>query len=293
MRKIALIGPKAVGKSLIAQRLSEKYPNHFLFSSDELENFCMLMLRGEFASVEHLKRCVIEEYAEEAKDFEKEGKTHLIKYNQAHIDKYLKMVDFFEANMQIGNLLKIMNDTCEILQKNRRLTLNQQLFILQYQKIKLIEEALKDLKTPILCDFGADVGCVIDLYKSEQLRVSEALEKPFSSLKNAQKRLFDKFGAVVYLEPGVDYKEKIDPRSGDELNKIYMKSPESYISFANFMVAMNGTFYNQKDEIFKDDRLVDFEVIRRKEALADKGNLDSIRDEIFIGIEGLGKMNAK
>ena len=85
---------------------------------------------------------------------------------------------------------------------------------------------------------------------------------------------------MVYLEPGIDYKEKVDPRSGDNHNKIYSASLKSYMSFAELVVAMNGTFYDHKNDVFRNDNDFDPEIVIKKEKLMDVANLENICDQI-------------
>lgn len=288
-KSIVLIGPKSVGKSLITKRLAERLKDYVIFSSDELENLCALIDMGNFKNAEEIKKEYIDEFRRNYKK-QKYDTEELKSRSEKHLEESLQLIDFFFDNFDLKKLVQMMNETRKILCARPNLTEKQMLYLLQYRKIKLLEEALSQIDKPLLCDFGADIGAVIGLYGVEQLRITEALNKPFKNIEKTQKKFFERFASVVYLEPGIDYDQKVDPRWNDRHNKLYTANRESYVAFANFMVSMNGTFYELGNEVFKNDSMIDFRSIIEKEKLMDKANLDSICDQIEKGINDLREL---
>lgn len=278
---VVLLGPKAVGKSLIASKLASRFEGYDIFSSDKLENYAMLFYQGNFRSVDEVKSVVKDEFSDKRALKKYSGDPEeIVKRNQEYLKDYLDSLDFYSKIVDFKKLRQIVNETINILSKNTNFSLRQQLFVMQYQKIKMLEAALENIEGKLIFDFGADIGSVIDLSDRERKMISSVYNKPFNSISKQQEKLFGRFGMVIYLEPGIDYKEKVDPRSNDLHNKIYSENKNSYVSFSDLVVTMNGTFNDPANEVFKNDNDFDAGAFSKKQKLLNKGNIDNICDLI-------------
>lgn len=283
---ILLIGPKAVGKSLIADKLSLKQDSMPIFSSDKLENYAMMFTEGDFRNVDEIIEVVKSSFSnEKALKKYKGNPEQIIKQNEKYVSDYINSLKFYATVVDFRKLRTIIYQTMSLLRNNGQLSLRQMLSVMQYQKIQMLEYFFENLQTPVVADFGADVGAVIELLPKEKSQIERMYGIKFSKIENAQKQFFKKFRNVVYLSPGIDYKEKIDPRSNDEHNKIYCENKDSYVAFAKLEESMNGTFFDIKNSVFKNDNDYDYEVLFKKNSLMDKSNIENICDQILSEIE--------
>ena len=286
---LVLIGPKAVGKSLIAEKLSNKN-NIRVFSSDVLEYFSMFFLSGEIVSLLDLKADILDEFSEENFRSKHEScSDEMIERNRNFVVEYLKKIDYYDRVVDFVKMRNIVLKSMQILRSNPNFSLRQQLFVLQQQKILMLSEAIKRLSENVILDLGADIGSVISLTPKEQRVMTQIFGKSYHQLLKEQKMFFKQFDSVVYLAPGVDYKEKVDARSNDQYNKIYTENKDSFISYANLMVSMNGIFVDPSNEIFKQEKDADAEVWLKKNMLMDKSNVDNICYQIEEGLVALNQ----
>jgi len=187
---IALVGPKAVGKSLIAAKLASHFEDYDIFSSDKLENYAMLFYQGNFHSVNEIKSVVKNEFSDERALKKYSGDPEeIVKHNQEYLKNYLDSLDFYSNLVDFKKLRQIVYETINILRKNTNFSLRQQLFVMQYQKIRMIEAALENFDGKLIFDFGADIGSVIDLSDRERKMISSVYNKPFSAINKQQEKL--------------------------------------------------------------------------------------------------------
>ena len=288
---IALIGPKAVGKSLIASKLSENMGDISIFSSDTFDNFIMAILQGGFRNVSEFRNLVISEYSEEKLKRKYPGiDKETLRHNKNYLENYLKSIEIIEKYADLLKSKQIYYQTIKLLETNKPLSLKQMLFILQYQKILILTNIIKKIDQPIILDFGADLGAIISLNDKEKDKLSQIYQKPFHELMSAQKQMFENCGIIAYLSPGKDYIEKSDARISDDHNKIYRESEDSYSQYANIEMTMNGMFYDPSNYIFRSDKEFQPGIATKKNKLMNKGNVDNICDILLENIEELKQM---
>lgn len=72
----------------------------------------------------------------------------------------------------------------KIITSNPQLNLRQISFILQQQKMRLVKCVLDSIDDPVLCDFGADMGAIINLDEDERYDVCKTLNDNIFNLIN-------------------------------------------------------------------------------------------------------------
>ena len=282
---VVLLGPKAVGKTLVASKLASKFDGYSIFSSDKLENFAMIFTRGNFRSLDEIKSAVEKEFSDENALKKYSGDPdEIVRKNREYVKEYMDSIDYYSQRVDFRKMRQIVYETTKIM-SSHEFSVKQLLFIMQYQKFKMVKEALSNIKEPLICDFGADMGALLELSKNECKELSIVFNKPFQELRKEQNDFFDMFETVVYLQPGIDYKEKVDPRSSDEHNKLYSENINSYLSFADIVVTMNGTFNDPGNLIFMNDNDFDSGAFAKKESLMNKSNVENICELIASEVE--------
>lgn len=132
-KSIILIGPKATGKSTITSKFEEAHPDYLCFSSDLLINMMIFRIAGK-------EQDLVSDpgYAK-------------------NLEKYTSLFKFAELDDMLLELGKYAN--------NENLNPKVRQALVQFWKVRLVEDAIYDLKVkqPIFVDASADIGAAFDL----------------------------------------------------------------------------------------------------------------------------------
>lgn len=211
---IAIIGPKQVGKTFVAEELKkqENTPN-FVLSSDLLTNLIVYELSGRWRDI--VVGSEIEQIA----------------------SVYKSKFKFSELSPLVENMAK-----CH---QHPRLNEKSKKVAISYWKARLLEDATDMLKEPYILDAGADVGAVINLSSDEALEVSQCFYLPYDFIKDRMSSFLNSFGVVSYMKPGKEY-HLLDGRAQDAENAIYLESGMSYTPYANHTIDCKKLYETQK-----------------------------------------------
>lgn len=209
---IVLIGPKAVGKSLIASKLSSGNIANVI-SSDLLTNLIAISLSGGYETT--LSGPLKEEY-----------------------EYYSKIFNFKELSPYVLNLAKLKQDE-SLSEKPKKLAM-------QYWKIRLLEEAITKLKGPVILDLGADVGAVYSLSEEEKKELEKNLFLYEDFISSRQLDFLKQFKNIYFIKPSKEYFSSTNDRITNSDNVIYLQNPKSYTSFASKEISTDGLFSKEK-----------------------------------------------
>ena len=211
-KSIILIGPKATGKSTVTSKFEEAHPDYLCFSTDLLIN--MMIFR--IAKREH-DLVSDPNYAK-------------------NLEKYTSLFKFAELDDMLLELGKYAND--------ERLSPKVKQALVQFWKVRIIEDAIYDLKTkqPIFVDASADVGAVFDLNEAEEQELYKQISMPTSIVLGRTQKLLDQFGHIAYLEPGSTYHLNKQERASDKANTLFISNPESYKKYATTTLSADDLF---------------------------------------------------
>lgn len=208
---IALIGPKQVGKTFVAEKLAEeKNTPNFVLSSDLLTNLVVFDMAGKWHDLV------------ETTELAEVGKLYKSTFN------------FHELRPIVETLAKC--------QQAKNLSQKAKKVAMSYWKARLLEDATDIMKTPYILDAGADIGAVIELSNYEENLLAEFFYMPYDFIETRMPSFLKKFGSRIYLEPGETYKS-LDGRCNDIENKIFLESGKSYKPYATTIINCD-TLYN-------------------------------------------------
>lgn len=201
---IAIIGPKQIGKTFVAEELKkqENTPN-FVLSSDLLTNLIVYELSGRWRDI--VVGSEIEQIASE----------------------YKSKFKFSELSPLVENMAKCHQHP-NLNEKSKKVAIS-------YWKARLLEDATDMLKEPYILDAGADVGAVINLSSDEALEVSQCFYLPYDFIKDRMSSFLTSFGVVSYMKPGEKY-SLLEGRAQDAENAVYLESGISYSPYANHTI---------------------------------------------------------
>lgn len=227
-KSIILIGPKGVGKSLIAERLQNMLKSNnqdfFLLKLDVIRDLCKKLYdpQSKLAPQEIIK--LDKEYIELNNLFNLESSTF-----KNIISRFYQIFNYQEDP---NSLFKLSNNG--LIAFDNLISLN------------ILEACLNKIDKPLIIDAGGNIGPIIDnVPSSDKFLVLELKDG------DKQKRLLTKFGNVVYLAPGEDYEKSSLSSINDEANKAYRKNPNSYKSFANIIIEVSNLFSDNTGFAFK------------------------------------------
>jgi len=210
-----LIGPKAVGKSLLTSKFEEQHPEAYVLNADLLINMIAHKLNGSMDLLESDK-----EFAEK-------------------VAKYKKDFD-------INNLSSYVYEMAKIMQYPNISDTSRQV-ILQFWKTRLLESALYKINQPVFVDASADFGACFNLSKEDQEEVKSFLYMHADTILSRHKSFLDQFGTIAHLKPGPTYHESKEERSHDTANMLFLSNPDSYSKFANITISAKDLFVPQHD----------------------------------------------
>lgn len=257
-KSIILIGPKGVGKSLIAERLQNMLKSNnqdfFLLRLDVIRDLCKKLYdpQSKLTTQEIIK--LDKEYIELNNLFNLESSTF-----KNIISRFYQ---FFNYQEDPNSLFKLSNNG--LIAFDNLISLN------------ILEACLNKINKPLIIDAGGNIGPIIDnVPSSDKFLVLELKDE------DKQKRLLTKFGNVVYLAPGEDYEKSSLSSINDEANKAYRKNPNSYKSFANIIIEISNLFSDNTGAAFKTRDADDTQAQSERFKLLNNDAVDKICKQII------------
>ena len=257
-KSIILIGPKGVGKSLIAERLQNMLKSNnqdfFLLRLDVIRDLCKKLYdpQSKLTSQEIIK--LDKEYIELNNLFNLESSTF-----KNIISRFYQIFNYQEDP---NSLFKLSNNG--LIAFDNLISLN------------ILEACLNKIDKPLIIDAGGNIGPIIDnVPSSDKFLVLELKDE------DKQKRLLTKFGNVVYLAPGEDYEKGSLSSINDEANKAYRKNPNSYKSFANIIIEISNLFSDNTGAAFKTRDADDAQAQSERFKLLNNDAVDKICKQII------------
>lgn len=257
-KSIILIGPKGVGKSLIAERLQNMLKSNnqdfFLLRLDVIRDLCKKLYdpQSKLTTQEIIK--LDKEYIELNNLFNLESSTF-----KNIISRFYQIFNYQEDP---NSLFKLSNNG--LIAFDNLISLN------------ILEACLNKIDKPLIIDAGGNIGPIIDnVPSSDKFLVLELKDE------DKQKRLLTKFGNVVYLAPGEDYEKGSLSSINDEANKAYRKNPNSYKSFANIIIEISNLFSDNTGAAFKTRDADDAQAQSERFKLLNNDAVDKICKQII------------
>lgn len=257
-KSIILIGPKGVGKSLIAERLQNMLKSNnqdfFLLRLDVIRDLCKKLYdpQSKLTTQEIIK--LDKEYIELNNLFNLESSTF-----KNIISRFYQIFNYQEDP---NSLFKLSNNG--LIAFDNLISLN------------ILEACLNKINKPLIIDAGGNIGPIIDnVPSSDKFLVLELKDE------DKQKRLLTKFGNVVYLAPGEDYEKGSLSSINDEANKAYRKNPNSYKSFANIIIEISNLFSDNTGAAFKTRDADDAQAQSERFKLLNNDEVDKICKQII------------
>ena len=257
-KSIILIGPKGVGKSLIAERLQNMLKSNnqdfFLLRLDVIRDLCKKLYdpQSKLTTQEIIK--LDKEYIELNNLFNLESSTF-----KNIISRFYQIFNYQEDPI---SLFKLSNNG--LIAFDNLISLN------------ILEACLNKINKPLIIDAGGNIGPIIDnVPSSDKFLVLELKDE------DKQKRLLTKFGNVVYLAPGEDYEKGSLSSINDEANKAYRKNPNSYKSFANIIIEISNLFLDNTGAAFKTRDADDAQAQSERFKLLNNDAVDKICKQII------------
>lgn len=257
-KSIILIGPKGVGKSLIAERLQNMLKSNnqdfFLLRLDVIRDLCKKLYdpQSKLTTQEIIK--LDKEYIELNNLFNLESSTF-----KNIISRFYQIFNYQEDP---NSLFKLSNNG--LIAFDNLISLN------------ILEACLNKIDKPLIIDAGGNIGPIIDnVPSSDKFLVLELKDE------DKQKRLLTKFGNVVYLAPGEDYEKSSLSSINDEANKAYRKNPNSYKSFANIIIEVSNLFSDNTGAAFKTRDADDAQAQSERFKLLNNDAVDKICKQII------------
>lgn len=257
-KSIILIGPKGVGKSLIAERLQNMLKSNnqdfFLLRLDVIRDLCKKLYdpQSKLTTQEIIK--LDKEYIELNNLFNLESSTF-----KNIISRFYQIFNYQEDP---NSLFKLSNNG--LIAFDNLISLN------------ILEACLNKINKPLIIDAGGNIGPIIDnVPSSDKFLVLELKDE------DKQKRLLTNFGNVVYLAPGEDYEKGSLSSINDEANKAYRKNPNSYKSFANIIIEISNLFSDNTGAAFKTRDADDAQAQSERFKLLNNDAVDKICKQII------------
>lgn len=291
-KSIILIGPKGVGKSLIAEKLKERLKQNekqdfFLLKLDLIRELCKECYENPNifnTDPKELERKILQSELSSV-DPKLPNYEEIKKIKEKEISEYVD--EIFELNQIFGfssfsfsRAVSRFKQVCDF-QEDRPVLSDEGLVAFDnLTSLEILDACMKKIDRPLLIDAGGSVGAIID----------GVLDKDKSfvfELKNEyrQKQILSKIGNVVYLIPGADYDSSALTSVSDSANIMYRKNPNSYRAFANITVDTSNLFFDRTSSVFTKRDASDIDARNKRLELLNNEVVDKICNEIVAGVK--------
>ncbi len=259
-KNIILLGPKAVGKTLISNALKTKlselgFDDYEILNLDEFFNFCKDSLENNlFLSSTENKNLLNKELSKidtTRADYEEIVNFHKLDFYE-WIEKKYRWNEIFSFP-DFNDILLSYEQIMSIQQLSKHFDTNTIIYFNQLIYLLVLKKCLEKTDIPLIIDAGANIGC--DINFTPEFRSN--LENLFSSfnkdgnLDNFQNDVLSLIGTKVCLLPGQDYSITSCIDINDEINQIYLENLESYKRNSDISVIAQNLFTDNTGDEFK------------------------------------------
>ena len=283
-KSIILIGPACVGKSLIADALSEKtgykrvcLDDIYQMASDEYE----FKLDPNSSNEKYKKKKIKELHKNRG------YKNNLL--DQDHIEEETRLVeDYLNEYKKYCEMFGKLSDFEQIIANGFWGYVGNDLegiYVRNEIALKTLSKIVGQTEEPLIIDVPAWFGWKIsdeDIKNNKTFKAKKLQKDVLNMQKEMQNAL--KLTNSVFLYPGLDYHAR-NAMYDDKLNNIILGSLDNYGDCANIMIDISGLFNDKYNECFSTRRWFDSHESLEKEKRKNKGNIANICDEIMIKVE--------
>lgn len=287
---ITLIGPSSVGKSFLSTELSKKL-NMPHICIDDLIVIIRSEKCGDIAPIESKKKQFINRCIEDIRnDHELSKLLKDKKYAQKEIQLVHDFIGLYNHYLKLFGSLKPFYESVEKYDVMVDLATTNQDYIncLAITSAELFDKIFEIINQPVIIDPPAPVG-----WNTEQISVSFFVEKKLQAknfkvdvekCKNTINNVLNN-SATVFLNPGIDYKQR-NAAKYDMANNLILSKLGDYYEHAQLEVSVNGMFNEPKNYYLQRRSWFDAKEIAIKEKIKNKGEIANICDQIVNAIEG-------
>ena len=284
-KSIILIGPKGVGKSLIAENLSATInsgkESYFLLKLDLIRGLCQEYYEnpGYFEmSPEELKAKILKT---ELKKINQEADFEEIKKEkEKQISKYVQEV--FELNKifdfkSFKNIISRMKQVYDFLEDSPILSNSGIVAFDNYISLQILEKCLQKINMLLIIDAGGNIGTVIDgVNDKDKFYVYE-----LKDYESYQSKILSMIGSIVYLKPDEFYEKSLLSATTDEANKIYRNNPNSYKKYATATVEVSNLFTDPNDNSLSSRDIENTKLNQKRASLLNINSIQNICENII------------
>lgn len=284
-KSIILIGPKGVGKSLIAENLSatinSSKESYFLLKLDLIRGLCQEYYEnpGYFEmSPEELKAKILKtelKKINQEADFEeikKEKEKQILKYVQ-EVFELNKIFDF----KSFKNIISRMKQVYDFLEDSPILSNSGIVAFDNYISLQILEKCLQKINMPLIIDAGGNIGTVIDgVNDKDKFYVYE-----LKDYESYQSKILSMIGSIVYLKPDEFYEKSLLSATTDEANKIYRNNPNSYKKYATATIEVNNLFTDPNDNSLSSRDIENTKLNQKRASLLNINSIQNICENII------------
>lgn len=242
---IILLGPKAVGKSLISEKLQSSLKKEGLGDYDVLSLDLFFKLCNQAYNEElFTDRTQLTLYSELAQldpedNFYSEYREKLVEDREKELGLIIEWTkDYYFPSF--ADIMEQNEDLTQVQRFYRYFSNEAFMAIDQSFYLMVLDRILKKAKKPLIIDAGGNIGCIHELSQEDLKKIASRF--PNLDIKKFQQQVLSQIPLRVYVKPCDEYERIPCPDIHDFANQMYMKNPESYKQFANITVKPNLLF---------------------------------------------------
>ena len=242
---IILLGPKAVGKSLISEKLKsslkkEGLGDYDVLSLDLFFKFCnqayneiLFMDRNEASFHGEIAQLDPED------EFYDEYREKLIADRNKEMELLTSWIHDYNF-ADFSSIMDIYENIVEVQRFYRYLSNESFMIFDQTAYLMVLDKILSKAKKPLIIDAGGNIGCLHDSTKPDFKNIEYRF--PNIDVKNYQRQVLEKIPIRVFIKPCNEYDQIPCPDIHDQANQMYLSNPDSYKTFANVTIKPNLFF---------------------------------------------------
>ena len=270
-----LIGPSGIGKSLIADALSQK-TGLPVFSIDEIIEFAKDRYRPGFPKFFLNKNKLFKHYKSIALDYGPEYKQG--SYLDKKQDEMLRELSdlFFFYEKELKNFRAVKNAYLKMYNLNNKYDASLDplisSYIFQLLTVDVYKIILKRIDKPIIFDMPCNFGWFLP--KNE---IFDEYYIDYKSFNEEMSSILDSVGTSILLEPGLDF----DKRSPRNFHFEYMLNNFKNYKKSDIIISTNSLFYNPDEKLLRIRSCFNSKSRLKNEELLNKSELNNICDQII------------
>lgn len=279
-QNIILLGPKAVGKSVIAPALQaylkkQGLGDYDVLSLDVFFKRCQDAFNETLFFPESTRRRMLNREIAQLDPNDPEFEKLKAMLTDDFEKSYDEIFEFTEKYYlpDFKDLAELFQETATTQQQTHFFSNDTFMIFDQTIYLKVLERVLKKAKKPLIIDAGGNIGPIHDYTESDLMYAQYRF--PDIDIKTFQKKVLDTIPIKVYIEPSEEYDSLSCVDIHDKANSLYRKNPESYKRFAN-VTLQAGRLYMENFENF--DRSNPVEKIKASKYLSKKAVEDACEE---------------